>query len=316
MKIVVLDGYTLNPGDLSWSALGSLGELGVYDRTAPGETVARAAGAEAVLTNKTVLGRRELEALPELRYVGVLATGYNVVDTAAAKGRGVTVTNVPAYSTASVVQLTFALLLELTHRVGHHSEAVRAGRWAESAHFSFWDFPLQELDGRTLGIVGYGNIGSAVASVAKAFGMKVLVHTPSPPGRVRGVRFVELEALLRRSDVVTLHCPLTPATEGLMNAERLALLKPSALLLNAGRGPLVDEAALAEALNAGWLAGAGVDVLSVEPPRPDNPLLSARNCVITPHIGWATRAARERLMAAAVENLKAFLAGTPRNVVV
>ena len=282
MKIVVLDGHTLNPGDLSWGALEALGELTVHDRTAPEAAVARAAGAELVLTNKTVLGRSELEALPALRYVGVLATGYNVVDTQTAKERGVVVTNVPAYSTPSVVQLTFALLFELTHRVGHHSNQVRAGRWAASPDFSFWDGPLLELEGLTLGIVGYGNIGRAVARVGRAFGMRVLVHTRNPLARAPGVKFTDLETVLGKSDVVTLHCPLTSATEGLMNTQRLALLKPTAFLLNAGRGPLVDEEALAEALNAGRLAGAGLDVLSKEPPLAANPLLTARNCVLTP----------------------------------
>ncbi len=316
MNIVVLDGHTLNPGDLTWSALEALGPCRVFDRTLPGETVARAAEAEIALTNKTVLSRDTLVRLPRLRYIGVLATGYNVVDLAAARERGIAVTNVPGYSTASVVQLTFALLLELTHHVGAHADGVRAGRWSRSADFCYWESPLVELAGLTLGLVGFGNVGRGVARAAAAFGMRVLVHTRTrPTGGVEGVTFVDLEAVFRQSDVVSLHCPLTDATRHLVNRERLAWMKPTAFLINTGRGPLVDEAALADALNAGRLAGAGLDVLSTEPPAAGNPLLAAKNCVITPHIGWATRAARERLMRIAVENVRAFQAGQPQNVV-
>jgi glycerate dehydrogenase len=316
MNIVVLDGHTLNPGDLSWSALEALGALRVSDRTPPAEVVSRAAGAEIVLTNKTMLDAAVIAVLPRLRYLGVLATGYNVVDLTAARARGIPVTNVPAYSTPSVAQLTFALLLELTHHVGRHSNGVRAGRWSRSPDFCYWETPLVELAGRTFGVVGFGQVGRAVARLAAAFGMQVLVHTRRPPATVPDdVCFTDLEPLLRKSDVVSLHCPLTPETRHLINAQRLALMKPGAYLLNTSRGPLVDEAALAEALNAGRLAGAGLDVLGNEPPAPDNPLLAARNCVITPHLGWATRAARERLMRQAVENVRAFLAGRPVNVV-
>lgn len=316
MKIVVLDGHTLNPGDLSWDELRALGECEIHPRTPPELVTARAAGAEVVLTNKVVLDAATLAALPALRYIGVLATGYNVVDTAAARARGVTVTNVPGYSTKSVAQLTFALLLELTHHVGHHAETVRAGRWSASPDFCYWDFPLVELDGRTLGVVGFGAIGREVARIAAAFGMRVLAHTRRPPNPPpSGVEFVPLEELFACADVVSLHCPLTPETKHLVNAERLARMKPGAFLLNTGRGPLVDEAALAAALNRGELAGAGLDVLSVEPPPPNHPLLTARNCVITPHLAWASEAARRRLLREVVANLRAFLAGSPRNVV-
>ncbi len=316
MNIVVLDGYTLNPGDLSWSALETLGACRVFDRAPPGETLARAADAEIALTNKTVLNADAIARLPKLRYIGVLATGYNVVDLAAARARGIVVTNVPGYSTASVVQLTFALLLELTHHVGAHADGVRAGRWSRSADFCYWDSPLVELAGLTLGLVGFGNVGRGVARAAAAFGMRVLVHTRTVPRTgLEGVDFADLETAFRQSDVVSLHCPLTEATRHLVNRERLAWMKPTAFLINTGRGPLVDEAALADALNNGRLAGAGLDVLSTEPPPADNPLLTAKNCVITPHIGWATRAARERLMQTAVENVRAFQAGQPRNVV-
>lgn len=315
MKIVVLDGFTLNPGDLSWEELRALGECVIYDRTAPEETLTRAAEAEIVLTNKVVLSREHIARLPRLRYISVLATGTNVVDLAAARERGIPVSNVPAYSTMSVAQATFALLLELTHHTGHHAQAVRQGRWSQCPDFSFHDFPLIELAGLTMGVIGFGSIGRAVAGIARAFGMAVLAFNPSPKPAPEGVRFVELESLFRESDVVSLHCPLTPQTERLVNAARLALMKPTAFLLNTSRGPVVDESALAAALNEGRLAGAGLDVLSIEPPPPDNPLLRARNCLITPHYAWATAAARRRLMQVTVENVRAFLAGRPQNVV-
>ncbi len=315
MKIVVLDGYTLNPGDLSWDNLAALGDCEVYDRTPPDEIAERAAGAEIVLTNKVVLDRTRLESLPDLRYIGVLATGYNVVDARAARERGLLVTNVPDYATPAVAQAVFAHILELTHRVAHHAQTVRDGRWSDGPDFCYWDFPLVELNGLVMGIVGLGRIGSAVADLARAFGMTVLACTEPPQVPRDGVQFVDLDRLLGESDVVSLHCPLTPETEGLMSAERLALMKPSALLINTSRGPLVDEQALADALNAGRPAGAGLDVLAVEPPRRDNPLLAARNCFLTPHYAWATRAARARLMKTVVENVKAFLDGRPQNVV-
>jgi glycerate dehydrogenase len=316
MKIVVLDGFTLNPGDLDWAELEALADCQIFDRTPPSLVVERASDADLVLTNKVVLSRAVLAGLPRVKYVGVLATGYNVVDVAAARERGVVVTNVPAYSSRSVAQLVFALVLELAHHTGHHAQAVREGRWSRSPDFAFWDFPLLELDGLTMGIVGFGRIGQAVAELARAFGMQVLVHTRTvPPTAPTGVRWVDQEAVFRQSDVVTLHCPLTPETQHLVNAARLALMKRSAFLINTGRGPLVDEVALAEALNAGRLAGAGLDVLSVEPPPADHPLLQARNAIITPHFAWATRAARRRLLAIAVANIRAFLGHAPQNVV-
>jgi len=316
MRIVVLDGHTLNPGDLSWETLKPLGEFVVYDRTPPGQVVPRSASAEIVLTNKTVLDRETILSLAALRYIGVLATGYNVVDVDAARARGIVVTNVPAYSTRSVAQLTFALLFELTLHVGHHSRVVHEGKWTHSPDFCFWDYPLVELEGLTMGIVGFGRIGQAVSELASALGLSVLVHTRTAPSQgTMPARFVDLETVFRQSDVVSLHCPLTAVTRHLVNAERLGWMKPRAFLLNTSRGPLVDEVALAEALNSGRIAGAGVDVLSVEPPPPTHPLLAARNCIITPHIAWATRAARERLMRIAVDNVQSFLAGRPANVV-
>lgn len=315
MNICVLDGFTLNPGDLSWEELRRLGPCEIHERTPGAEIIARAVNAEIVLTNKTPLSRATLTALPKLQYIGVLATGTNVVDLTAARERNIPVTNIPAYGTRSVAQATMALLLELTNRVGLHAERVRAGAWTSAPDWCFWDAPLVELDGLTLGIVGYGRIGAAVAELAGAFGLKILAHNSSPKPVPSFVTFVALETLLRTSDIVSLHCPLTPQTQKLINAERLAWMKPSAFLLNTSRGPLVDEAALAEALNSGRLAGAGLDVLSVEPPPASNPLLQAKNCLITPHNAWATRAARLRLMQVAVDNVGAFLAGKPKNVV-
>ena len=315
MKIVVLDGYTLNPGDLSWDELKALGECEVFDRTPPDQTVARAKDAEIALTNKTVLDGKVLGQLPKLRYAGVLATGYNVVDVPAARERKIVVTNVPAYSTSSVAQMVFAHLLELTHHVGHHAQSVREGRWTASADFAYWDFPLIELSGLTMGIVGYGRIGRETATVARAFGMKVLAARRARKPETDEVEFVPLDELFRRSDVISLHCPLTPETKGLVNAQRLELMKPTAFLINTSRGPVVDEPALADALNSGRIAGAGLDVLAVEPPPPTHPLLKAKNCQITPHIAWATRAARERLMKTAVDNVRLFLAGGRVNVV-
>lgn len=315
MNICVLDGFTLNPGDLSWEELRQLGPCTIHDRTPVAEIVARAANAEIVLTNKAPLGRETLAALPRLKYIGVLATGTNVVDLAAARERGIPVTNVPAYGTRSVAQATIALLLELTNHVGHHAQRVRAGGWTNATDWCFWDAPLVELDGRTLGLVGFGRIGAAVAEIAHALGMKVIAFNPSAKPAPPFVKFVELETLFRTSDVVSLHCPLTPQTQQLVNAERLAWMKPSALLLNPSRGPLVDEVALAEALNAGRLAGAAMDVLSVEPPPAGNPLLAAKHCLITPHQAWGTRAARVRLLRVAVDNVRAFLGGKPQNVV-
>lgn len=314
-QIVVLDGFTLNPGDLGWSELKSLGRCEIYGRTPPSELLSRAAGADILLTNKTVLSDGNIRNLPRLKYIGVLATGTNVVDLAAARARGVPVTNVPTYGTKSVAQMTLALLLELAHHVGHHAQTVREGRWTQNADFCYWDFPLVELEGLTFGIVGFGRIGRAVADLAAAFGLRVLAADPVAGTVPTFVRLLELEPLLCESDIVSLHCPLTPQTDRLVNASRLALMKPTAFLLNTSRGPLVDEAALAHALNSGRLAGAALDVLAVEPPPADNPLLTAKNCLVTPHLAWATRAARSRLMQIAVQNVRAFLEGKPQNVV-
>ncbi len=316
MKIVVLDGYTLNPGDLSWEELEELGSCSVYERTDAELTVERAKDAEIVLTNKTVLSAEVIEQLERVRYIGVLATGYNVVDVEAARKRGVPVTNVPAYGTESVAQMVFAHLLNLTQHVGHHSETVREGRWSECPDFCYWDRPLIELEGLTMGIIGLGRIGKAVARLAQAFGMKVIGYDVERVSELpEGFRMVGLEDVFRLGDVVSLHCPLTPETEWLVNKERLSLMKATAFLINTSRGPLVDETALAEALNDGDIAGAGLDVVASEPPAGDNPLLKAKNCHITPHIAWATRAARERLFRAAVENVAAFLNGRGQNVV-
>jgi glycerate dehydrogenase len=312
MRIVILDGLTTNPGDLSWEPLERLGSLTVFDRTPPGAVAARAAGADVVLTNKAILGREQIAALRGLKYVGVLATGHNIVDGAAARERGIPVTNVPDYSTPNVIQATWALILELTNRVGHHDRTVHEGRWAACPDFCYWDGDLVELAGRTLGIVGYGRIGRGVADVGRAMGMRVMHHRQRSAGDPGSV---DLDTLFRESDVVSLHCPLSPETRHLVDARRLALMKPAAFLVNTARGPLVDEAALADALNAGRIAGAAVDVLSVEPPPPTNPLLTARNCVITPHVAWATRDARRRLIDVAAANVAAFAAGSPRNVV-
>lgn len=316
MQIVVLDGFTLNPGDLTWEALSASGTCTTHDRTAPEDILPRARDAEAVLTNKTPLSRDIIAALPRLRYIGVLATGYNIVDVEAARERGIPVTNVPAYSTMSVAQVVFAHLFNLTHRMGHHTMAVREGAWTACKDFSFADVPLVEVSGLTMGIIGLGRIGTAVAHAAAAFGMNVLAHDPSHTGDPpSGVRMTSLDEVFAMCDVLTLHCPLTSSTKGIVNRERLTMMKPTSFLINTSRGPLVDEEALAETLNAEAIAGAGLDVLSREPPPADNPLLRARNCFITPHIAWASTAARKRLMAEVAENLAAFTRGERRNVV-
>jgi glycerate dehydrogenase len=314
MKIIVVDGATLNPGDLSWHALEACGECEVYPHSTAEEILARCRDADAVLTNKAPFTRAMLAALPKLRYIGVTATGYNVVDVQAASERGTVVTNVPTYGTRSVAQMAFALLLELTQHVGYHSQTVHAGRWSQSPGFSYWDRPLIELAGLTMGIVGCGRIGQATAELAAAFGMQVIGYRARAVDRAL-ITPVALDDLFARSDVISLHCPLTPETSGMVNADRLALMKPTAFLINTSRGGLIDERALADALNAGRIAGAGLDVLSVEPPPPDNPLLTAANCVITPHNAWATQAARRRLLDAAVDNLRMWLAGDPCNMV-
>ena len=314
MRIVVTDGATLNPGDLSWEALGEFGEYEIYPVSTPDETIERCRNADVAITNKVVFDRATIAALPKLTYIGVTATGYNIIDVAAAVERGITVTNVPTYGTASVAQMVFALLLELTQHVGHHAATVRQGRWATCDNFCYWDYPLVELAGLTLGIVGCGRIGQVTARLADAFGMTVIGYDAFPFTNDR-ITPVTLDELLARTDVVSLHCPLTSETQGLINAERLTLMKKSAFLINTSRGPLICEQDLADALNAERIAGAGLDVLSTEPPKPDNPLLTAKNCIITPHIAWATRSARQRLLDMTVENLAAYLAGKPQNVV-
>jgi glycerate dehydrogenase len=317
MKVVVLDGYTLNPGDNPWDELARLGELTVFDRTPPDQIVARAADAQVVLTNKTLLAATTLAQLPRLRFIAVLATGYNVVDGAAARVRGIPVSNVPEYGTQSVAQHVFALLLELCHHVGLHDSAVKAGEWTRSVDFCFWKTPPIELSGQTMGIVGLGRIGRRVGTLAHAFGMNVLAAGGTrrdDPG-YRPFAWSTIPELFAAADVISLHCPLTVDNAGFVNRDILRHVKPSAFFINVARGGLVDEAALAEALNAGHLAGAAVDVVSHEPMRADNPLLRARNCIITPHIAWASLAARRRLMAATVKNVVAFIAGRPINVV-
>ena len=316
MKIVILDGYAANPGDLSWDQVKALGECTIYDRTLPCDVVPRAEGAEIVLTNKTRIEAHHIAALPQLKYIGVLATGYNIVDTEAARQHGVLVTNIPAYSTNSVAQLVFAHLLNIAQQVQHHSEAVHSGRWSHCSDFCFWDMPLLELHGLKMGIVGLGHTGMATARIALGFGMEVYAYTSKSPLQLQSeIHKMELNQLFRECDVVSLHCPLTPATQGLVNAERLQLMKPTAILINTARGPLVDEEALADALNQGKLAAAGLDVLSQEPPKADNPLLTARNCYLTPHIAWGSTAARQRLMQILVDNIQSFLSGHPVNVV-
>jgi glycerate dehydrogenase len=306
MKIVVLDGHALNPGDLSWEPLRSLGDLEIFDRTPPELTVERARSAAAVLTNKTALSAGMLDQLADLRYIGVLATGYNVIDIEGARRHGIVVSNVPTYGTASVAQFVFAMLLELCHRAAQHSEAVRNGAWTRNPDWSFSYPPQIELAAKTMGIVGYGRIGRQTAKIAEAFGMRVIAFDLD-----RG----NLDDLLRESDVVSLHVPLFPETREVINARTIALMKPAAFLINTSRGPLINEVDLAVALNSGRIAGAALDVLSAEPPPADHPLLSARNCIVTPHMAWSTTEARRRLMAAVIENVRAFCAGAPKNVV-
>ncbi len=314
MKIVILDGFTAQPGDLSWQALEELGTLTVYDRTQPHETVARAADADIVLTNKVVISREVMEQLPKLRYIGVLATGYNVVDIQAASQRGITVTNVPAYSTESVAQMVFAHLLTVTNRTEHYAIANREGRWSRNPDFCYWDFPHTELAGKTFGIVGLGNIGQRVAQIALAFGMKVKAMS-SKPTLPAGIEKVSWEELLATSDILSLHCPLTERTHHLINSDTLRQMKPTAILINTGRGPLVDDKAVALALSEGRLSAFCADVLTEEPPSTENPLLKQPNAFITPHIAWASKEARIRLIQVATDNVRAFLDGKPQNVV-
>ena len=316
VRIVILDGYTANPGDLSWKELEALGQLTVYERTKPEETVARAAEADIVLTNKVIIGKAEIEQLPHLQYIGVLATGYNVVDIKAAHERGIIVTNVPAYSTESVAQMVFAHLLTVTNRTEHYAIQNRAGRWTNNPDFSYSDTVLTEIAGKTMGIVGLGNIGSRVAQIALAFGMKVKAFTSkSAEVLPEGIQKTDMQELFSTADVISLHCPLTDNTKHLINAETIGLMKKSAIVINTGRGPLIDDHAVADALESKRITAYCADVLTEEPPKADNPLLKQQNAYITPHIAWATVEARVRLVQIAIKNVRAFLDGTPQNVV-
>ena len=316
MKITVLDGYSLNPGDLSWQQFEELGELKVYDRTAPEDVLQRSEGSEILITNKTIIPGEIIRKLPELKYIGILATGYNVVDVETARELGIPVTNIPAYSTMSVAQKVFALLLACTDRVEHYTKEVKEGKWSNNPDFCYWNNTLTELSGKKFGVIGLGNIGTAVSRIAIAFGMKVLAFTSK---RVEdlpdGIEKVSLEDLFRESDVISLHCPLNPSTEHIISKKNINLVKPSVIIINTGRGGLVDEEDVAEALKEKRIRAFCTDVLSSEPPKPDNPLLHAPNVYITPHIAWATFEARERLMDIAVENLRSYLAGKPINIV-
>lgn len=316
MRIVLLDAHTANPGDVSWAPVEALGPTSVHPRTAPEDIVSRCAEAEAVLTNKAPLTRESIDRLPNLRYIGVTATGTNIVDLEAARDRGIVVTNVPGYGTPAVAQHVLALVLELTNHVGQHAQSVHHGGWSSCPDFSYWDRPLVELEGRTLGLIGFGDIGRAVARIALAFGMSVLANRrswrePPPPG----VTAADIDTIFARADIVSLHCPLTDETRHLVNNRTLGLMKSSAMVINTARGPLIDEPALARALEDGLIAGAGLDVLCTEPPAADHPLLRAKNCLITPHLAWATIEARQRLIQAVADNLRAFLDGRPINVV-
>lgn len=315
MRIVVLDGYTLNPGDLSWAGLEQYGTVEVYDRTVPGEVIDRIGDAEIIFTNKTPITQKILEACPSVRFIGVLATGYNVVDTKAAKDKGIPVCNIPTYGTDAVAQYAFALILELCHHVGEHNRSVKQGDWAACPDFCYSNYPLIELAGKTLGIIGYGRIGRRTAQIARAFGMKVVAFDEYPGENNEEVAFVSLDELFGCSDVISLHCPLFPSTEGMICKENLNKMKDGVLLINTSRGPLVKEEDLAQALHSGKVAGAAVDVVSTEPISPDNVLLREENCLITPHIAWAPKESRQRLMDIAVRNLGAFLDGDPENVV-
>lgn len=319
MKIVVLDGYTLNPGDLSWDSLDKIGELTVYDRTSPANTeeiIKRIQDAQVVFTNKTPMPAEVFEKCRHIKYVGVLATGYNVVDIQAAKEKGITVTNIPTYGTDAVGQFAIALLLEICHHIGHHNKAVHDGRWAENPDWCFWEYPLIELAGKTMGIIGFGRIGQATGRIAKALGMKVIANDEFPNESGRAIaEYVTREELFQKADVISVHCPLLPSTEGIICKENIEKMKDGIIILNNSRGPLVVEMDLADALNRGKVYAAGVDVVSAEPIHRDNPLLKAKNCFITPHISWAPKESRERLMNIAIHNLKAFLHGNAVNVV-
>lgn len=316
MKIVVLDGYTLNPGDLNWDGIEALGEVTVYDRTPADKIIERIGDAQAVYTNKTPISRATLDACKNVRFIGVLATGYNVVDIAAAKEKGIPVCNIPTYGTAAVGQFAIALLLEICHHVAHHSNAVHEGRWESNPDWCFWDYPLIELAGKTMGIIGFGRIGQTTGAIAKAMGMRVIASDSHPNDAGRAIaEYVDLDTLLKTSDVISLHCPLFPETEGIINKDNIAKMKDGVIILNNSRGPLIVEQDLADALNSGKVYAAGLDVVSSEPIHGDNPLLKAKNCILTPHISWAPKESRQRLMDIAVNNLAQFLKGTPANVV-
>lgn len=316
MNIVVLDGYAMNPGDLSWGSLKKLGDVTIFDRTPVQEVINRIADADIVLTNKAIINAEAIKQAKQLKYIGVMATGYNVVDMEAAHKQGITVTNVPAYSTASVAQLVFALILELTNHTAEYAQSVAKGDWVRSKDFSYHLKPVMELHGKILGIVGLGKIGQETARIALAFGMKVIASHKHPErDKMEGVKFVDETTLFREAGIVSLHCPLNEKNKGFINRSLLETMQPSALLVNTSRGPLINEDDLAEALNSGRIAGAALDVLSTEPPSPDNPLLKAKNCLITPHIGWATFEARSRLMQTVVDNIQAFLNKNPQNVI-
>lgn len=316
-NIVVLDGYTENPGDLSWSGLEAFGELKVYDRTPAGDIVSRIGGAEIVFTNKTPISAETLSACPNIKYIGVLATGYNIVDTKSAKEKGVVVTNIPTYGTAAVGQFAIALLLEICHHIGHHDKAVHEGRWESCPDFCFWDYPLIELDGKTMGIIGYGRIGQNTGRIAQVLGMKVLAYDAqqNPDLVSETMRYADLDELFAESDIISLHCPLFPETEGIINKDTIAKMKDGVIILNNSRGPLIKEQDLADALDSGKVYAAGLDVVSSEPIKGDNPLLKAKNCIITPHISWAPKESRKRLMDIAVDNLAQYINGAPVNVV-
>ena len=316
MKIVVLDGYCENPGDLSWAGFEALGDFACYDRTPASEIVKRIGSADAAIINKTPISRETMDACPNLKYVGVLATGYNVVDIDAAHEKGITVTNIPTYGTDSVAQFAFAMLLEICHHVAHHSQAVHEGRWEKNPDWCFWDFPLVELAGKTMGIIGFGRIGQTTGRIAKAMGMTVLASGSRPTDAGREIaEYVDRDTLFRRSDVVVLHCPLFPETAGMINRESIAKMKPGVILINNSRGGLIVEQDLADALNSGRVYAAGLDVVSTEPIRADNPLLGAKNCFITPHISWAPKEARQRILDCTVQNIRSFMEGDPVNVV-
>lgn len=316
MKIVVLDGYTENPGDLSWEILEDLGELTVYDRTATEDIVNRIADAEIVIVNKTPISKEILSACPSIKYIGVLATGYNVIDIAAAKERGIPVCNVPTYGTEAVGQFAISLLLEVCHRIGHHSHAVHSGRWENSPDWCFWDYPQIELLNKTMGIIGFGKIGQVTGKISQAMGMKVVAFDEYPNDSGKAIaEYVDLEVLLKTADVIALHCPLFPATQGIINKQNIAKMKDGVIIINNSRGALIVEQDLAEALNSGKVYAAGIDVVSIEPIQSDNPLLKAKNCIITPHISWAPKEARMRIMNTVTEGVKAFMNGTPINVV-